>query len=272
VAGAAQTPELNLAERYQVGSAMNKEEFFQELRLGSWIQIGHPAVAEIMAAAGFDWLAIDLEHSVISLREAEDLIRVIDLKGVKPFVRLSSNNPEQIKRVMDAGAHGVIVPMVKTREDVEQAVGAVKYPPNGSRSIGLARAQGYGASFDDYFDWQQDHSIVVVQIEHIDAVRNLPEILSVPGVDAYITGPYDLSGSLGVPGCFDAPEFLDAMARIEDVAKKYGIPGGAHIVEPDPVELRRKIEGGNRFIAYGVDTRMLDVSCREGLLAATNNQ
>jgi 2-dehydro-3-deoxyglucarate aldolase len=162
--------------------------------------------------------------------------------------------------------------MVKTREDVEQAVGAVKYPPNGSRSIGLARAQGYGASFDDYFDWQQDHSIVVVQIEHIDAVRNLPEILSVPGVDAYITGPYDLSGSLGMPGCFDAPEFLDAMARIEDVAKKYGIPGGAHIVEPDPVELRRKIEGGNRFIAYGVDTRMLDVICREGLLAATNNQ
>ena len=112
---------------------------------------------------------------------------------------------------MDAGAHGVIVPMVKSREDVEQAVGGVKYPPNGSRSIGLARAQGYGASFDDYFDWQQDNSIVVVQIEHIDAVRKLPEILSVPGVDAYITGPYDLSGSLGMPGCFDAPEFLDAL-------------------------------------------------------------
>jgi 2-dehydro-3-deoxyglucarate aldolase len=251
---------------------MNKKEFFKELRLGSWIQIGHPAVAEIMASAGFDWLAIDLEHSAISLRETEDLIRIIELKRVKPFVRLSSNNPEQIKRVMDAGAHGVIVPMVKTHEDVEQAVRAVKYPPNGSRSIGLARAQGYGASFDDYFDWQQDNSIVVVQIEHIDAVRNLPEILSVPGVDAYITGPYDLSGSLGMPGRFDAPEFLDAMARIEDVAKKYGIPGGAHIVEPDPVELRRKIEGGNRFIAYGVDTRMLDVICREGLLAATNSQ
>ncbi len=93
--------------------------------------------------------------------------------------------------------------MVKTHEDVEQAVEAVKYPPKGSRSIGLARAQGYGASFDDYFDWQQDNSIVVVQIEHIDAVRNLPEILSVPGVDAYITGPYDLSGSLGMPGRFD---------------------------------------------------------------------
>jgi 2-dehydro-3-deoxyglucarate aldolase len=244
---------------------MDKKAFFRDLRIGSWIQIGHPTVAEIMAAAGFDWLAVDLEHSTISLREAEDLIRIIDLKGVVPFVRLASNNPEQIKRVMDAGAHGVIVPMVKSCEDAEQAVMSVKYPPTGNRSIGLARAQGYGVRFDEYFDWQRDNSIVVVQIEHIDAVRNLSSILAVPGVDAYIIGPYDLSGSLGIPGCFDAPEFSEAMECIHNTAHAAGIPGGVHIVEPDPKELRRRINQGNRFIAYGIDTRILDVGCRVGI-------
>ncbi len=242
-----------------------KEEFFRKLRIGSWIQIGHPVVAEIMASAGFDWLAIDLEHSAMNLREAEDLIRVIDLKGVSPFVRVSSNNPEQIKRVMDSGAHGIIVPMIKSREDAEQAVQAVKYPPEGSRSIGLSRAQGYGTDFENYFRWQHDNSIVVVQIEHIDAVCNLAAILSVPGVDAYITGPYDLSGSLGIPGQFDAPEFVEAMNQISILAREAKIPGGQHIVEPDLHELGKCINNGGRFIAFGVDTRILDIGCRSGV-------
>ena len=244
---------------------MSKNRLLQRLSIGSWIQLGHPAIAEIMASAGFDWLAVDLEHSTISLREAEEIIRVIDLKGVVPLVRLSSNNPEQIKRMMDAGAYGVIVPMVNSREEAEVATRAVKYPPEGHRSIGLARAQGYGARFTEYFDWQREHSLVVVQIEHIDAVDNLESILSVKGVDAYFVGPYDLSGSLGIPGQFEAPKYLDAMQRIRSVAEKLGVPGGVHIVEPDPAQLRQRIEQGYRFIAYGVDTRMLDTVCRAGL-------
>jgi len=244
---------------------MSKNQLLNQLSIGSWIQLGHPAIAEIMASAGFDWLALDLEHSTIDLHEAEALIRVIDLKGVTPLVRLASNNPEQIKRVMDAGAHGVIVPMINSREEAQAAVSAVKYPPKGHRSIGLARAQGYGARFSEYFDWQSDHSLVIVQIEHIDAVDNLESILSVPGVDAYIVGPYDLSGSLGIPGQFEASEFVDAMERIHSLSKKLGVPGGVHIVEPDPEQLRKRIEEGYWFIAYGVDTRMLDTVCRAGL-------
>ncbi len=244
---------------------MTKKSILQGLSIGSWIQLGHPAVAEIMATAGFDWLSIDLEHSTITLREAEDLIRVIDLKGVVPLVRLASNNAEQIKRVMDAGAHGVIVPMVKSGEEARAAVQAVKYPPQGKRSIGLARAQGYGADFNRYFDWQRDQSLVVVQIEHIDAVNDLESILTVPGVDAYIVGPYDLSGSLGMPGEFQAPQFLEAMAKIRAVSQQLQIPGGVHIVEPDPQALEECIAQGNQFIAYGVDTRMLDTACRQGL-------
>ena len=163
-----------------------------KLSIGSWITLAHPAIAEIMASAGFDWLVVDLEHSVITIREAEELIRIIELANVVPLVRLSSNNSTQIKRVMDAGASGVIVPMVNTASDAKTAVEAVKYPMEGLRGVGLARAQGYEALFNEYLDWQKNGTIVIVQIEHINAVNNLEEILTVPGVDGYIIGPYDL--------------------------------------------------------------------------------
>lgn len=242
---------------------MNK--LLQRLSIGSWLQLGHPAIAEIMASAGFDWLAVDLEHTSISLRETEELIRVIEHKGLVPLVRISSNNAEQIKRVMDSGAHGVIVPMVNSEEEARIAVDAVYYPPRGSRSIGLGRAQGYGAQFEAYFEWQCDNPLVIVQIEHINAVDNLESILSVDGVDAYIVGPYDLSGSLGMPGQFEAPEFQAAMKKIRSVSENLDVPGGVHIVHPEPAQLRQRIKEGNRFIAYGMDTTMLDTSSRVGL-------
>ena len=251
---------------------MAKKRLLQKLSIGSWITLGHPAIAEIMSSAGFDWLAVDLEHSVITLREAEDLIRVIDLKNVAPLVRLSSNNSEQIKRVMDSGAHGVIVPMVNSKEEAEAAVDAVRYPPRGRRSVGLARAQGYGTRFKEYLDWQKDNALVVVQIEHIDAVDSLESILDVDGVDAYIVGPYDLSGSLGIPGQFGHKEFLRVMDRIRNVGKKLDVPGGVHVVEPDLAQLRECIKQGNRFIAYSLDTRMLDTMCRAGLKTVRNRK
>ena len=233
--------------------------------IGSWITLGHPAIAEIMVNAGFDWLAIDLEHSVITIREAEELIRVIDLAGCAPLVRLTSNSSDLIKRVMDAGAHGVIVPMVNTKDEAKSAVSAVKYPPLGARGIGLARAQKYGAGFDDYMKWQEDGSTVIVQIEHIDAVKNFKEILSVPGVDGFIIGPYDLSSSMGIPGEFNHPRFLDVMDEIKEVATEIKAVGGIHIVEPDPTQLDERVAEGYKFIAYSLDIRMLDVSCRSAL-------
>tara|TARA_Y100001934_G_scaffold165281_1_gene196701 strand:+ start:1278 stop:2021 length:744 start_codon:yes stop_codon:yes gene_type:complete len=230
--------------------------------LGSWITIGHPAVAEIMAAAGFDWLTVDLEHSAISIERAEEIIRIIELCGVKPFVRLSSHNPEQIKRVMDSGAHGIIVPMVKTAEEVTRAVAAVHYPPLGNRSVGLARAQKYGNDFEAYYDWQKSNVMVIVQIEHIDAVDNIEEIFSIQGISGYIVGPYDLSASMGIPGDFSNEKMSVALERIKIAAKDYQVPSGIHIVEPDLGELKQRISEGYRFIAYGVDMRMLDITCR----------
>lgn len=233
--------------------------------LGSWITIGHPAIAEIMAKAGFDWLVIDLEHSTISIDQAGELIRTIDLAGAAPLVRLTSNAPDQIKRVMDAGAHGIIVPMVETPDAAARAVAATRYPPRGSRGVGQSRAQGYGATFREYLQWQIDGPIVIVQIESRRAVDHVDAILAVPGVDAYLVGPYDLSCSLGYPGEFDREDFRAALARVHEAGRRLGCPGGLHIIEPDPARLAAALQEGQRFIAYSVDFRMLDVASRRGL-------
>jgi 2-dehydro-3-deoxyglucarate aldolase len=234
-----------------------------QTKIGSWITLANPAIAEIMSRSGFSWLAVDLEHSVITIREAEELIRIIDLSGVIPLVRLSSNDSVQIKRVMDAGAHGIIVPMVNSITEAESAVASVYYPGAGRRGVGLARAQGYGESFAEYKDWQATEPVVIVQIEHIDAVNNLEGIIAVNGVDGFIVGPYDLSGSLGVPGEFDHPEMIKAMEKIREVSSQSGKARGIHVIEPDINQLEQRIEEEYRFIAYSLDIRMLSTACRQ---------
>ncbi|WP_406671423.1 aldolase/citrate lyase family protein [Methanolobus sp. ZRKC4] len=235
------------------------------LTIGSWITLGHPAIAEIMAQSGFDWLTVDMEHSAITLTEAQQLIQVIELSGCVPLVRVGSNDPNLIKRVMDAGSHGVIVPMVNSAKDAEAAVKAVKYPPVGTRGVGLARAQGYGVDFENYKEWVEKESIVIVQIEHIDAVNNIEEILLTEGVDGFIIGPYDLSGSLGMPGDFNEPEVCEALEIVKKAAKKINIISGFHVVPPEPSQLKDKIGEGYRFLAYSLDSLFLAETCRSDL-------
>ena len=229
----------------------------RELTIGSWITIGHTVVAEIMAKAGYDWLTVDMEHSAITMDIAQDLIRVIELCGVVPLVRVGENDPNLIKRVMDAGAHGVIVPMVNSKDDAEKAVASVQYPPKGFRGVGLARAQKYGADFEGYKKWNEQESVVIVQIEHIKAVENLESILSVPGVDGFLIGPYDLSGSLGVPGQFDHPKVISALARVREVSEQMNAVSGFHVIPPDVKALQDKIEENYKFIAYSLDILFL---------------
>jgi len=248
---------------------MLKEKLLKkEVTLGSWITIAHPSIAEILASAGYDWLVIDLEHTTISIAQAGELIRVIDLCGVAPLVRLTSNQPDQIKRVMDAGAHGIVVPMVCSVEDSKKAIAATRYAPNGIRGVGLARAQKFGSGFTDYLQWQKDGPVVIVQIEHKDALENLEAIFSVPGVDGFIIGPYDLSCSMGMPGEFERPEFKEAMNHILKIGLKMNFPAGIHIVEPDQKKLRQVISEGYSFIGYSADFRILDESARKGIAAA----
>ena len=243
----------------------------RENTTGSWITIGSPVVAEIMAQAGFDWLVVDMEHSAITLDLAQSLIQVIGLCSVTPLVRVGHNQPNLIKRVMDAGAHGVIVPMVNSKAEAEQAVGSVKYPPTGFRGVGLARAQKYGADFENYKNWNQDKSVVIVQVEHIKAVENLEEILDVPGVDGFIVGPYDLSGSLGVPGQFDHPDVVEALQHVKTVAKEKNALSGFHIIQPDPILVAEKENEGYKFIALSLDILYLGNACRQTLRACNPN-
>jgi len=234
----------------------------RKLTIGSWITIGHTVVAEIMAKAGYDWLTVDMEHSAITLDIAQDLIRVIALCGVVPLVRVGENDPNLIKRVMDAGAHGVIVPMVNSKDDAEKAVASVQYPPTGFRGVGLARAQKYGTDFEGYKKWNERESIVIVQIEHIKAVENLEAILNVPGVDGFIIGPYDLSGSLGVPGQFDHPEMRKALNRVKEVSEKMNALSGFHVIPPEKEALQEKVREGYKFIAHSLDILFLGDGCR----------
>ena len=233
-----------------------------EITIGSWITLGHPSIAEIMATAGFDWLVLDMEHSVLELSEIQMLIQVLDMQKCPAIVRLTSNHPDQIKRVMDAGANGIMVPMIKSAADAESAVQSVYYPPRGKRGVGLARAQGYGAEFQQYRDWLEKNAVIVAMIEHIDAVNAIDSILSVDGIDAYIIGPYDLSGSMGHIGELNHPEVASAIEKVLEAGKRLGKPGGIHVVEPDQEQLQQRIAAGFNFIGYGLDIRILDTLCR----------
>ncbi len=235
----------------------------EELTIGSWITLGDNSVAEIMAKSGFDWLAVDMEHSAITLDKCQDLVRVIGLSSVVPLVRVGENDPNLIKRVMDTGAHGVIVPMINTKDDALKAVSAVKYPPQGKRGVGLTRAQGYGLEFEKYRDWVNEESVVIVQIEHIDAVNNLEDILSVNGVDGFIIGPYDLSGSLGIPGKFEHKQVQEAFKKVLQVSRKLKKPAGFHVISTSEDALLEKIREGYRFLGFSLDEIFLRQSCTE---------
>jgi 2-dehydro-3-deoxyglucarate aldolase len=241
---------------------MKKNLLKQKLRqnkttFGSWITIGNPIVAEIMAKSGFDWLTIDMEHSSITLDIAQDLIRIIELCGCIPLVRVNKNEPHIIKQAMDAGSYGVIIPMVNTKEEAEKAVNSVRYPPDGFRGVGLARAQDYGFNFEEYKKWLKNESIVIVQIEHVKAIENLKSILSTEGVDGLIVGPYDISGSMGKPGNFQNQEFKENISEIMKIARDLKKPAGFHVIPPDLEETKKIMNLGYKFIAISLDSLFL---------------
>jgi 2-dehydro-3-deoxyglucarate aldolase len=226
-----------------------------ELTIGSWITIGHPSVIEVLAQAGFDWLTIDMEHTSIDYSMAQTLISTIQSNDMAALVRVSKNDEVYIKRVLDAGADGVIVPMIKSADDAKKAVEYVKYPPEGKRGVGLYRAQKFGLNngFEHYKKWLSENSVIIAQIEHIDAVNNIKEIIATPGIDGVIIGPYDLSGSMGIPGEFDNPKVIEAITRVEQVCKDNNFPSGYHVIQPESKLLQDKIDNGFTFLAFSTD-------------------
>jgi 2-dehydro-3-deoxyglucarate aldolase len=232
--------------------------------LGSWMSMAHVSIAEILAGAGYEWVVIETEHTAIDNSEVLGLLIAIEHAGAAPLVRLAWNDPIQCKAVLDSGAAGVIVPMVNTRADAELAVKAAKYPPLGFRGVGLARAQGYGERFKEYVERANDDTLLILQIEHIDAVNNIDAILDVPGIDGTFIGPYDLSMSMGVPGQLEHPDLVKARDRVLAATVKRGLTAGIHLVHPDTaaVEIGAIVKAGYRFIALGTDILFLGDSCR----------
>ena len=231
--------------------------------IGTWLSLPNESVAEIFAKAGYEWVVIDLEHSAININQAEQLIRVIDLAGSKPFVRLSGHSPSQIKRVLDAGAKGILAPMVESQAQIESIVAACHYPPRGNRGMGLARAQGYGEANakSKYITTTSKHIEIYAQIESVAGIANLDSIFS-QEIDGYFIGPYDLSASLGNPGIFDSEEFINAEDQILQASKQHQVKSGYHLVEPNPEQISILANKGYDMIAFSVDIRMLDLSAR----------
>jgi len=239
----------------------------QKVSIGSWVTLNHFSIVEIMAGAGFDWLCVDMEHSVIDYFDVQNLIATIQSKGLKAYVRVGENNTRIIKRVLDAGADGIIVPMVNNLEQAKKAVESVKYPPFGNRGVGLARAQNYGLDegFPEYRDGKAKEIELIVQIEHIDAINSLEEIIKLDGIDGTFIGPYDLSGSMGKPGDYRDADVRGALSRYEDIARKFEKKMGFHVIEPDHKILQEKLDEGYNFVAFSLDTLFLGSKCREEL-------
>lgn len=224
--------------------------------IGSWMQIPHASLAEIMGQAGYDWVAVDLEHGAISVHQLPDLFRALELGGTLPLTRLAQGHPKDCKQALDAGAAGVIVPMVASAEQLVAVREACRWPPAGVRGVGFSRANLFGKHFESYCEEAQA-PLLVAMIEHVDAVDDLEAILGVEGLDAILIGPYDLSASMGLTAQFEHPDFLSVMGRIHAHTVRKGVPCGLHVVAPVPEQLKQRVDEGYRFLAYSIDAVMM---------------
>lgn len=218
--------------------------------VGTWLTLSSPVVAQLMASCGFDWLTVELEHTPTSLEAAGEMFAIIAASGGVPLVRIPWNTGENIKRVLDIGAWGIVVPMVNSRAEAEAVVKAARYRPIGERSIGgQLHAMNFSTDAATYYAKANDEILVVVMAEHVQAVENIDEILSVPGIDAVFVGPNDLHASIGLPPAFDSDDtrFNAALKKILASAKAHGIAAGIHVA--DAAQAQRRISEGWQFIA-----------------------
>jgi 2-keto-3-deoxy-L-rhamnonate aldolase RhmA len=246
---------------------MTKTPFKQRIRsgpvaLGTLVTVGAPAVVEALSMTGLDWLCVDLEHGSLGIETAEDLVRAV--RGdCYTLVRLPENSPLWIRKVLDIGCDGLIVPMVCSEAEARRAVEHSRYPPAGQRSVGVARAHGYGLEFADYVTNANERISLIVQIEHISAVRNLSSILDVPGIDAVLIGPYDLSGSMNLLGQVGHPAVQEAMEAVRAACSERGIPFGVFVLDRESIEAA--LATGVSFLAVGTDLSFMCSSARSAI-------
>lgn len=237
--------------------------------VGTWLQLTSPDSAEIIGRMGYDWAAVDMEHGSFSRTDLPNVFRALELGGTLPFARVAEPSLREIKIVVDSGARGVIFPSIEDRETLDKAIALALYPGGsvlGKRGVGFCRANAFGIDFPDHVrpnparneaDALGHNLVLAAQIESVGAIKNLDEVFSHPRLDAYMIGPYDLSASMGLTGQFEHPDFLAAVKKIEEIARRHNVPKGFHVVEPNAELLRAKIAEGYALLAYGIDTLFL---------------
>lgn len=226
--------------------------------VGTWLSLGNITAARFLARAGFAWLTVDIEHSLVDWETATHIFASVADAGCTALARVPANRHDHIKRVLDNGAHGIVVPMVNSREEAQAAVAAAKYPPAGNRSVGGAvHALNFDATANDYYDRANDEILVVLQCEHIAAVENADAIFSVPGIDAIFVGPNDLAASMrgpdGKPPSGEATTQI--MKRILDACRRNKVAPGLHCGSAE--EARLRIDEGWQFLAVASELRFM---------------
>lgn len=235
--------------------------------LNGWCSIPSSFSAEVMSHQGFDSITIDMQHGLVDYQVATTMLQAISTTSVIPLTRVPWNDPARLMKILDAGSYGVICPMINTPEDAEKLVAACKYPPRGFRSFGPIRAKYYGGSGTHggggYHHFADDETLVIPQIETRDAIKNLSNILKVPGISAIYIGPSDLSMALGKEprqGQSD-PDVIEAIQQILSIAKEHGIPAGIH-TNSTKVAIE-KIRQGFQFASLQSDDRFLMAKAKE---------
>jgi len=226
----------------------NREPLF-----AGWTNLGHPQVMEMLVRTGMDFMGIDIEHSTISQEQSQRIIAACHASEVPCLPRVATHNPEAIKRLLDSGADGVIVPNVETPDQVEKLIKWSKYPPLGKRGYGVARSQGYGHDFEEYTSQWNKSSILIIQIESIYAVENIEKLLKFEEVDGIMVGPYDMSGSLGIPGKINHEKVQNAVTQVVETCKKFGKACGTHEVNPTTESVKALFNSGISFVVLASD-------------------
>jgi 4-hydroxy-2-oxoheptanedioate aldolase len=240
-----------------------------EAVVNGWLAIPSAFSAEVMAHQGFDSLTVDMQHGVVDYQVAVTMLQSISTTPVIPLARVPWNDPARLMKILDAGVYGVICPMINTRAEAEALVRACKYPPRGHRSWGPVRASLYAGT--DYGDHANDDIIVMPMIETAEALKNLDDILSVPGVDAVYVGPSDLSLALGCKPRLDQtdPPVVEAQQQIVGACKRYGVIAGIH--NSTAAYALKMIAEGYRFVTLASDSRFLAAKAAEEVNAVRNS-
>ncbi|MGQ9584799.1 MAG: HpcH/HpaI aldolase family protein [Anaerolineae bacterium] len=236
-----------------------------EVSVGTWLTTNSALMAEALAHQGFDWLVVDMEHSSASFETMQHMAQAISTTETIPMARVAWNHPAFIKRALDMGAYGVVIPLVMNAEEARTAVRWTRYPPEGYRGVGGMRRVLYGGP--DYFERANGELLLIIQIEHVEAVGRIDEILSVPGVDAVFVGPNDLSASLGLAPRMDNPDprYEEVLRQIVEAGKRHGVATGIHC--GSPAAIQKYASWGMQFFALSSDVGMALQSAREGLAA-----